>query len=112
MYPRSIFRFYRPVSFPYSQRLPYPSSTKQTDPIDAAKDVDVGFIFNQREAERKARQYMAENPGWEWNGHWTTRGDTSVIGVRQVAAEQEVRFWCAPPSTPDERSLIFVAHCR
>ena len=94
--------------FRLSRKLPSLSestqklSTMSSDPIVTTKDVDVGPILNQREAERKAQQYMVENLGWQWNGHWTSRRGTSVIGVQRVAAEQEVIVWFAPGPTPDE----------
>ncbi|CAN0468010.1 unnamed protein product, partial [Scytosiphon promiscuus] len=48
----------------------------------AARDVDVGPIWNQAHAERRASEYVAEHPDQEWNGHWTSARGTSFIGVR------------------------------
>ena len=50
----------------------------------ASHDVEVGPIWDQADAERKAAKYEKEHPNKQWNSHWRTTvfGKMSVIGVR------------------------------
>ena len=51
-----------------------------------AFDVEIGPIWDQRDAERKAAAFVENHPGIVWTGGWTTTqpGIMSVINVRVV----------------------------
>ena len=53
-----------------------------------SKDVEVGPIYNQKQAEEKADKFEREHPEWTWTGHWKTiiQGKMSVINVRYLFA--------------------------
>ncbi|CAM9908403.1 unnamed protein product, partial [Ectocarpus fasciculatus] len=48
-------------------------------------DVEVGPIWDQRDARTKANRYIQDHPRYEWTGHWRTTipGSMSVIQVRR-----------------------------
>jgi GTP-binding protein EngB required for normal cell division len=45
------------------------------------RDVEVGPIQSNAHAPHVVNSWLAENPGWEWNGHWVSKNGTSYAGM-------------------------------